>query len=76
MDDDDGHLRTRDNNLIYDQTVVEFIYKESRTGYQWIPIKFRADKTVLQNPNSSRRQRVHGSQLKPVTLGMITGPQN
>jgi mRNA (guanine-N7-)-methyltransferase len=75
--DKDNQIRTLDNNIIYNGSVVEFIYDdEQAAGYKWIPIRFRADKTENQAPNGYRTADSTWSLIKnPVKLSMITGQE-
>jgi hypothetical protein len=50
--ENDGEIRALDKNIIFSESVVEFIYDSKKPfGYQWVPIRFRADKTVNKTPN-------------------------
>jgi len=73
--DDDGEIRAKDKNIIYNGAIIEFIYDPKlQIGYQWIPIRFRPDKTANQAPNAWRTADSTWSLIKnPVTESMITG---
>lgn len=75
--DHDNRPRTLDNNIIYDYSVVEFIYDDHRTeGFKWVPIKFRPDKTDRKIPNAFNVALSTWSLiLNPVSLHMITTGQ-
>ena len=73
--DADGEIRAQDHNIIYHGSVIEFVYDPQQPfGYQWIPIRFRADKTSLKAPNARRTAESTWALIRnPVTLAMITG---
>ncbi len=75
--DSDGEIRALDNNIIYTGSIIEFIYDETKPlGYQWIPIRFRPDKTANKAPNAVRTAENTWVLIKnPVTESMIKGEQ-
>ena len=43
----EGYVKTEDNNIIQDDTILECRYEETReNGWRWIPIRVRHDKTA------------------------------
>jgi ubiquinone/menaquinone biosynthesis C-methylase UbiE len=44
--DMDGYVKTEDNHIIQDDTIIECRYEETKeNGWRWIPIRVRHDKT-------------------------------
>src|SRR6185312_4137916 len=73
--DEDGEVRAHDKNIIYSGAIIEFTYDTKMPiGYQWIPIRFRPDKTANQAPNAWRTADSTWALIRnPVTESMITG---
>ena len=74
--DDDGLPRTtRDRNIIYNNSVVEFIYDKTRLpGFKWVPIRDRPDKTHNRRPNAWKTaESTWVIMINPITTEMITG---
>jgi hypothetical protein len=51
VDETDQRPHSRDGNIIFNNSVVEFIYKPN-DDLNWIPIRFRPDKTTIHRPNA------------------------
>ena len=73
--DEDGETRAHDGNIIYSGSVIEFTYNaDEPIGYQWIPIRFRPDKTAKGTPNAFSTADNTWSIIKyPVTESLVTG---
>ena len=73
--DEDGEMRANDQNIIYSGSTIEFIYDAQQSaGYQWIPLRFRADKTAAHIANAFRTGDSTWALIKnPVTVSIITG---
>jgi hypothetical protein len=75
--DSDGEIRTKEGDIIYHESIVEFAYEpQNLPGYQWVPHRFRTDKTALKNPNAERTANSVWTQIQePVLLKNITGEE-
>lgn len=72
---------TVDHSVIYNHSVVEFVYdKDREVGFQWVPLRFRPDKTQYQTPNNITTATSNWETIEhPITVDMITTgeiPQN
>ena len=71
----DDELRKLDNNIITNNSVVEFIYDETET-FKWVPYRLRPDKTIKKAPNAIRTaQETFKLIIDPITQDMITGKE-
>jgi mRNA (guanine-N7-)-methyltransferase len=72
--DVENRPHSQDNNIIYDQSVVEFVYDNRQpSGFEWIPLRSRPDKTQRRMPNSYKTAGNTWSLiLSPVTVEMVT----
>lgn len=71
----DDALRTLDNNIITNNSVVEFIY-DVNASFKWVPYRLRPDKTVKKAPNAIRTaQETYKLIIDPITQDMITGKE-
>ena len=72
---DDDVPYARDGNAIYSQSVIEFIYDASQeAGFEWIPLRFRPDKTQKSKPNAFDTADSNWSMIRePITRDLITG---
>jgi SAM-dependent methyltransferase len=67
---DEKHvIRALNKDIIYDNTVVEFTYKDSK----WIPLRVRKDKTEGNAYHTA--MNVWNSMINPVSDDMITGKE-
>lgn len=85
--EDDGTVRTTDEerHIIYDNSVIEFIWVSDVTNPQknpvvsgtWQPIRFRDDKTDLKLPNNLEVAKNNWNLIvSPITESMITGKEH
>ena len=71
----DGALRTLDNNIITNNSVVEFIYDVNQT-FKWVAYRLRPDKTIKRAPNAIRTAKeTFKLIIDPITQDMITGKE-
>lgn len=83
LKDGDSKPRTAENEVIYNNTIVEYVYDPTDSGLMsWKPYRVRIDKTTLYNQSNSiagtannynTAMNVWRSILHPVTLDHITG---
>lgn len=66
---------SKDGNVIYHESVVEFIYNEDYpAGYKWVPLRIRPDKTQNKKPNSYKVAKSTWDLIQhPVTFEVISG---
>jgi mRNA (guanine-N7-)-methyltransferase len=65
---------TKNNEVILNNNVIEFIYDDNQEFFKWIPLRLRPDKTIIKMPNALITATSTFDLIKnPITYELITG---